>query len=141
MPLKSDIEVGDSSPSLKSATQVGHALGMVDVCGEGADVPVAGALRCNLWAVQTSCTRRRSAGPMTMRQPFMAAATAEVVAVALTLVGCGRPGAADKPASPAPEKSASFASSASSVKVAAVLLLAPEDLRTLSSGLATQRAR
>ena len=81
MPLKSDIEVGHSSRSLKSATQVGHALGMADVCGEGADVPVAGALRCNLWAVQASCTRRRGAGPMTMSQPFMAAATAAVVRV------------------------------------------------------------
>ena len=52
--------------------------------------------------------------------------------VTLALSACGRPGAADKPTASAPDLSASAA------KAAAVLLLAPEDLRTLaSSPLAT----
>ena len=52
--------------------------------------------------------------------------------VTLALSACGRPGAADKPTASAPDPSASAA------KAAAVLLLAPEDLRTLaSSPLAT----
>ena len=65
-----------------------------------------------------------------MRQLIMAAAAAAMaLALALSLAACGRPGSTEKSTLPAPDKAASTA------KAAAVLLLAPEDLRTLSSSL------
>ncbi len=63
---------------------------------------------------------------MTMRQLIKAASAA---AVAIALVACGPRGGADKPTTPAPGKPAAAA------KAAAVLLLAPEDLRTLNPSL------
>ncbi len=64
-------------------------------------------------------------------RPLMnaAAAAALVTALVTTLVACGRPGPDSRPGAAAPDKSASAA------KAAAVLLLAPEDLRTLSASL------
>jgi RND family efflux transporter MFP subunit len=50
-----------------------------------------------------------------------------MAAAALALAGCSRPGSADKPAA--------AASAASAPKATAVLLLAPEDLRTMQTSL------
>ena len=65
-----------------------------------------------------------------MRHPFF------VIVAAAALVGCGRPGPAEK----SPDKAAASPSGAgakadTAAKPAAVLLLAPEDLRTLSPTL------